>query len=135
MITLPIASISHSASTNAFRDLTRHMISQSQKDRMALIRSPAVLAWAIAVWFVCASCSGRAEKDRTGNQASPTVPDQASTPRSSPSPSPTVAPLRTPERVASGRVTESRGTWNSMVDLPLAEPPLTKPREKRNDSN
>ena len=91
------------------------MISQSQKNRIALIRYRGVLIWAIAVWLVCASCSGTAEKDRTGNQASPAASDQASTPPSSPSPSPTVAPLRTPERVASGEVTESRGTWNSMV--------------------
>ena len=69
------------------------------------------LAWAIAVSFVCASCSGSAEKTRSGNQAIAT----ASTPPASPSPTPAIAPLKTPERVASGKVTESRGSWSPLV--------------------
>ncbi|HEX7772632.1 MAG TPA: prolyl oligopeptidase family serine peptidase [Pyrinomonadaceae bacterium] len=91
------------------------MISHSLKNRTALIGYPRTLAWGIAVWFVCASCSGGADRPHSGNQASATASNQASIPSPSPSPSPTVAPLKTPERVASGKVTESRGTWNSVV--------------------
>jgi hypothetical protein len=91
------------------------MSCHSTKNPMALIHYARALGWAIAVWFVCASCSGSAKKARSGNQASPAASDQASTSPSSPGPSPTVAALRTPETVASGKVTESRGTWNSMV--------------------
>ena len=90
------------------------MSSHSTRNPMALVHS-GTLACAIAVWFVCASCSGSAEKARSGNQTSATASNHATTPPSSPSPSPTVAPLKTPESVASGKVTESRGTWNSMV--------------------
>lgn len=90
------------------------MSSHSTRKPRALVHSGG-LAWAIAIWLVCASCSGTAEKAQSGNQGSTPASDQASTPNSSPSPSPTVAPLKTPERVASGEVTESRGTWNSMV--------------------
>ncbi len=82
---------------------------------MALVHSKRAWAWAIAVWFVCVSCSGNVEKTPSGDQATTTASNQASTPLSSPSPTPTVPPLRTPDRVASGQVTESRGTWNSMV--------------------
>ena len=81
---------------------------------MALSRYRGALAWGIAIWFVCAACSGSSENTQSGNQAATTASNQAS-PRPSPSPSPTVAPLRVPESVASGKVTESRGTWNSMV--------------------
>lgn len=56
-----------------------------------------------------AACSSET-KDTTSSTASPT-------PNVSPSPSPTpqVAALKTPERVASGEVTESRGSWNKLV--------------------
>src|SRR5688572_21835099 len=91
------------------------MSSHSTKNPIALVHSTRALAWAIAVWFVCASCSGSGEQARSGNQGSTTASNQASTPPSSPSPSPTVAPLRTPERVAAGNVTESGGAWNSVV--------------------
>src|SRR5215213_1215409 len=90
------------------------MSSHSTRNPMALLHSTGALTWAIAIWLVCASCSGSAEKTQRGNQASTTASDQTST-SPSPSPSPTVAPLRTPERVASGKVTESSGTWNSVV--------------------
>jgi acetyl esterase/lipase len=106
------------------------MSSQSLKDGMALIRSTGALAWALAIWFVCASCSGSADKAQPGNQPSTTASQQApSTPPSSPSPSPTVAPLKTPERVASGNVTESRGTWNSVVEQIMYESSADKTRQ------
>ena len=91
------------------------MSSHSTRNRIALVHFTCTLVWAIAVCFVCVSCSGGAEKTQSGNQASPAASDQASTPSSTPSPSPAVAPLKIPERVTSGRVTESRGTWSSVV--------------------
>ena len=91
------------------------MSSHSRENWIEFVYSPRVLVWTIVVSFVCASCSGSADKARSDNQASTTASGQATTPPSSPSPTPTVAPLRTPETVASGRVTESRGTWNSRV--------------------
>ena len=82
---------------------------------MTLTLYTRALACGIAICFVCASCSENAERAQSGNQASRTSSDQASTPTPSPSPSAAVAPLRTPDRVASGQVTESRGTWSSLV--------------------
>ena len=91
------------------------MSSHLTRNRIALFHSSRALAWAIAVSFVCASCSGSGEKARSRNQGSTTASDQVTTPPSSPSPTPTVAPLRTPERVASGKVTESGGSWSPVV--------------------
>src|SRR5690349_16336129 len=78
---------------------------------MALVHYSRAFGWIIAAGLLCASCSGNAEKPLSANQASAT-PSAAP---SSPSPTPTFAPLKTPESVASGKVTESRGSWNAMV--------------------
>jgi dipeptidyl aminopeptidase/acylaminoacyl peptidase len=75
------------------------------------------------VLFVClalVACSpepkeGTATGEHNDPQAS-SASAQALAPSSASSPSlPAVAPLRTPERVASGAVSESHGTWNSAV--------------------
>src|SRR5688500_15071499 len=89
------------------------MSTQSRKNRTALMRYAGLLAWGIVISF-CTSCSGGAEKAQNGNQV-PTTASGAPTPPSSPSPSPSIEPLKTPETVASGTVTESRGAWSSMV--------------------
>src|SRR5687768_16990276 len=89
------------------------MTTQSRKNRTALMRYAGLLAWGIVISF-CTSCSGGAEKAQNGNQV-PTTASEAPTPPSSPSPSPSIEPLKTPETVASGTVTESRGAWSSMV--------------------
>lgn len=92
-----------------------HVRGQSQKNHTTLIRYRGTFAWTLGIWFLCASCSGDSKKARPDNQTSPAVSNQVRTPPSSPSPSPTVEPLRIPESVASGKVTESRGAWNSKV--------------------
>jgi poly(3-hydroxybutyrate) depolymerase len=75
------------------------------------------------ILFVClalAACSPETKRngevsDENKSPASP-VSAQADSPSSESNPAPPpVAPIRTPKRVASGAVTESRGTWNSVV--------------------
>lgn len=76
-----------------------------------------VISVACAAFVACSSETKRAE-DTSGNRNS-TVSTSTPAPNVSSSGSqsttPAIAPLRTPERVASGEVTESRGTWSRMV--------------------
>lgn len=64
----------------------------------------------------CSQATKRAE-DASGNQGSAVSTNSAqATPSSvAPNPTPDVAPLKIPERVASGEVTESGGAWNKVV--------------------
>lgn len=74
----------------------------------------AVLLACLAL-FACSTATRRAE-DASGSR-SPAQSVQATPAPSTPaaSPSPQVESLKIPERVASGEVTESRGTWNKVV--------------------
>lgn len=69
------------------------------------------------IWLACvslAACSQTANRtEGRGSAASA----QTTPPSASPiaTPTPVVEPLKTPERVASGAVTELRGTWNRAV--------------------
>ena len=65
------------------------------------------------VSFLACSPATKEAEDTTGSRSSTSSTPIASS--ASPSPSPDVSPLRTPERVASGEVTESGGAWNSAV--------------------
>ncbi len=68
-----------------------------------------IILFACVAFVACSSATKRTE----GTRGSTSTPTPVVSP--SPSPTPEVAPLKTPERVASGEVTESRGTWNRAV--------------------
>ena len=76
----------------------------------------ALFLLACVAYVACSPATKRAE-DASGNQGSTasTNPSQATPSSVVPIPTPDVAPLKIPERVASGEVTESGGTWNSAV--------------------
>ena len=67
--------------------------------------------------LACAACSSspRTTQDASGNPNAASTQPTASSPSPTPSPTPAGEPLKIPERVSSGAVTESRGTWNSAV--------------------
>jgi dienelactone hydrolase len=75
----------------------------------------AVILLACLTLAACSQATKRAE-NADGNRGT-TEPAQATPAAASPtaSPTPDVEPLKIPERVASGAVTESGGTWNRMV--------------------
>ena len=68
------------------------------------------------VSFVACSHTTKEAENTSGNRGSSlSTPTPIVSSSASPSPTPDVAPLKTPERVASGKVTESGGTWNKAV--------------------
>ena len=96
------------------------MRSISPKNLLALVmhkpaRARIAILLACLALSACSQATKRAE-DASGNR-SPAQTAQATPAPSTPaaSPSPQVEPLKIPERVASGEVTESRGTWNRVV--------------------
>ena len=74
----------------------------------------ALFAFACLALTACSDAPNRAE-DARRNNATTTAQSTPSPSSPTPSPTPTVEPLKTPERVASGAVTESSGTWNTAV--------------------
>jgi len=77
--------------------------------------APALILLACSALAACSEATKKAE-DPGGNRGSAQSTQATQIPPPpTPSPTPGVAPLRTPERVASGEVTESGGTWNSAV--------------------
>src|SRR4051812_33299143 len=75
----------------------------------------AVILLACLTLAACSQATKRAE-DASGNRGSAEstqAPPTSVSPTASPTPE--VEPLKIPERVASGAVTESGGTWNRMV--------------------
>ena len=92
----------------------------SPNSLLALITSIGQYARAVTLLacVVCVACSAATKRaeDASGSR-SPAQSVQTTPAPSTPatSPSPPVESLKIPERVASGKVTESRGTWNKMV--------------------
>lgn len=74
--------------------------------------APAIILLACLAITSCSQATKRAD-DARGNAHSPDSTQAKSTPAASPTPQ--IEPLKLPERVASGAVTESRGTWNRAV--------------------
>lgn len=74
----------------------------------------AVISLTCLVFSACSDAPNRAQDPR-GNTATPSSQSTPSTSSPSPSPTPQVEPLKIPERVSSGAVTESGGTWNRAV--------------------
>jgi len=75
-------------------------------------RARAVIVLACLVLTACSPASKRAE-DTTTNRG--TAQPTRATPTSTPSPTLQIEPLKLPERVASGEVTEQGGAWNRVV--------------------
>ena len=74
-------------------------------------RTQSVILLVFVTFAACSSATRRAEDTRGGSGSTATTPS----PTPVASPTVAVAPLKTPERVASGEVTESGGTWNKAV--------------------
>ena len=73
----------------------------------------AVILLACLALAACSQTSNRAEESNRATASPETTP--AASPTATASPSPAVEPLKVPERVASGAVTESGGGWNKAV--------------------
>ena len=74
-----------------------------------------VILLVFVTFAACSSATRRAE-DTSGNQRSTAaISSPAPVASATVAPAPEVTPLKTPERVASGEVTESGGTWNKAV--------------------
>src|SRR5215213_1964036 len=75
----------------------------------------AVILLACLVLTACSQASKRAE-DATSNRGSAqSTQATPASPASTPSPTPEIEPLKVPERVAAGEVTEQGGRWNRVV--------------------
>lgn len=103
-------------------------ISLNNPNAPATLKSSRVRACFLLVCLIFAACSQATKKadDTSGNSVSPAPAETASaspnpasansTPAApNPSPTPEIEPLKIPERVASGEVTESGGGWNKAV--------------------
>ena len=80
------------------------------------LRSGDARAFILLACLILAACSQttKTAENANGNRGSAeSAPTTAASPTASPTPE--VEPLKTPERVASGAVTESRGAWNKAV--------------------
>lgn len=80
---------------------------------LALAYARAICLLGCLAFAACSSSPGTTQ-DASRNPA-PASTQPASSPSPTPSPTPAVEPLKVPESVASGSVTESRGTWNRAV--------------------
>jgi dienelactone hydrolase len=76
---------------------------------------PYARAGVLLVCLALATCSNRPKGAGDANGNHTTAQTAPASPSPIPSPTPQVEPLRIPERVASGAVTESRGTWSKAV--------------------
>ena len=83
------------------------------RSRAKLLFPERVIILLACVSFVACSNATKEAEDTSGSRNSTSSTPIASS--ASPSPSPAVSPLRTPERVAAGEVTESGGAWNRAV--------------------
>lgn len=95
------------------------MGSLSPNNLLALVipgraRARAAILLACLAFAACSQATRRAE-DTSGNRGSTASTLPTPPPASSSSAAPSVAPLISPDRVASGEVTESGGTWNRAV--------------------
>ena len=78
-------------------------------------RARAVIMLPCLVLTACSQASKRSEDPTTNPGAAQSTPATSASPASTPSTTPEIDPLKVPERVTAGKVTERGGGWNKLV--------------------